>query len=65
MSQDRIYPVFFFQSDILVLKQQIKHQRGQMMVISSLCENATISATLELPDLSSIDQTLMEIDNQK
>ena len=35
------------------------------MVISSLCENATISATLELPDLSSIDQTLMEIDNQK
>ena len=36
-----------------------------MMVISSLCENATISATLDLPDLSSIDSTLMEIDNQK
>ena len=57
--------VFLFQSDILVLKQQIKHQRQQMAVISSLCENDTISATLNLPDLSSIDQMLMQIDNQK
>ena len=36
-----------------------------MMVISSLCENTTISATLELPDLSSIDQTLMKVDNKE
>ena len=66
LSQNRILIlVFLFQSDILVLKQQIRHQRQQMGVISSLCENDTISATLNLPDLSSIDPMLMHIDNRK